>query len=130
MIAVDEPVSIDAAIDVSALGKTVRDALRRSRSPVPHPNPGDWPAITDQFLRATGVKTWATFVRGAVLTTVESDASEIVFQPHENCGPRKAFQPMGLPSFRVDATAPDAEIGGAARRALDVASSSAAQTES
>lgn len=124
LIAVEEPVSMHASIDESALGKTVRDVLNRSKSPVPHPNPGDWPAITDQFLHSTGVKTWGSFVRGAVLTTVESDGPKIVFQPHENRGARDSFQPMGLPSISVDAGATDQELGAAARRALDVAESS------
>lgn len=123
LIGVEPPLSIDETVDPSSLGRTLRDALNRSRSPVPHPQPEEWPAITDVFLRSAGVKSWSTFVRGSLLTTVESDGSAIVFQPHENRGARDAFQPMGLPSIRLDAGASDEELGIAAARALEIAAS-------
>jgi hypothetical protein len=121
LIGVAPPVSMDATIDARELGKAVRDALGRSRSPVPHPQPDEWPAVTEEFLRATGVKTWGTFVRGSVLTTVEADGAKVVFQPHENRGARDAFQPMGLSSITIDSSATDEELGTAAMRALEAA---------
>jgi hypothetical protein len=123
LIGVEPPLAIDETIDASSVGRTLRDALNRSRSPVPHPKPEEWPAITDVFLRSAGVKSWSTFVRGSLLATVESDGSMIIFQPHENRGARDAFQPMGLPSIRLDAEASDAELGEAAARALEIAAS-------
>lgn len=123
LIGVEPPLSIDETLDASSVGRTLREALNRSRSPVPHPKPAEWPAITDVFLRGAGVKSWGTFVRGSLLTTVESDGSVIVFQPHANRGARDAFQPMGLPSIRVDAGASDEELGVAAARALEIAAS-------
>jgi hypothetical protein len=123
LIGFEPPLSIDDTVDASSLGRALRDVLKRSRSPVPHPRPEEWPAITNAFLRIAGVKSWSTFVRGSLLTTVEWDGSAIVFQPHENRGARDAFQPMGLPAIRLDAGASDEDVGVAAARALEIAAS-------
>jgi hypothetical protein len=123
LIGVGPLLSIDETVDASSLGQILRDALERSRSPVPHPQPEAWPAITETFLREAGVKSWGTFVRGALLTTIESDGSAIVFHPHENRGARDAFQPMAQPSIRLDAGASDEDLGVAATRALETAAS-------
>lgn len=123
LIGADELIVIDAAVDAFALGAGLCQALNKSRSPVPHPPPTEWPMITASFLRGAGVKSWGTFVRDALLATVESDGSTIRFQPHENRGARDAFQPMGLRMVTICATASDEEVGLAAIRALDIAAS-------
>jgi len=129
LIAVERPASLGTTVDIPMIGKTLRDALSRSRSPVPHPGPDEWPAIMEEFLHATDVKTWGSFVRGSVLATVETDGSKVVFQPHENRGARDAFQPMGLPSIVIDSNVTDEELGGAAIRALDMAANAETSRE-
>lgn len=93
LIGIERPVLLDATVGAAEIGKMLRETLGRSRSPIPHPQPEEWPAIMQEFLRATGVKTWGSFVRGSVLTTVEADGMKIVFQPYANRGARDAFQP-------------------------------------
>lgn len=119
LIGIGAPLVMDATADASALGRIIRETLSRSRSPVPHPSPAEWPEVTNRFLRATGVKSWASFVRGAILTTIESDDSRIVLQPYENRGAREAFQPGALSGVSVDAKATDEEVGAAALAALE-----------
>lgn len=121
LIGVGTPIVLDADIGSAEIGASLREALGRSRSQLRHPTPAEWPAITESFLRAVGAKSWGAFVRGAMLSTVEEDQAAILFQPYENCGPRDAFQPMGLPSITIPADASDQEIGDAAVRALEIA---------
>jgi hypothetical protein len=123
LIGLQQPESTDADVDALTLGRMLRGALSRSTSPIPHPQPTQWPAIMQTFLDGARMKTWGSFVRGADLTTVESDGTTISFQPHENLGAREGFQPRGLPAVVVSATVTDEELGKAAQKALAIAQS-------
>lgn len=65
------------ALDVpSRLGEVVIEALRRSRTGVPHPSRGEW---VDQrrhslspVIEAAGVRSWRSFIRVARVATVVS----------------------------------------------------------
>jgi hypothetical protein len=73
LVGSEKPSVVDAGIDPATIGAMLRSTLGKSRSPLPHPQPSEWSRITESFLQAVDSKTWGTFVRGTLLTTVEAD---------------------------------------------------------
>jgi hypothetical protein len=122
LIGIGAVVVIDT-FEPDKIGSTLREVLKQSESPLRHPQPSEWTAITNRFLSGSGVKTWGSFMRGARLLTVMSNGESIQFQPHENRGARDAFQPMGLPPLTIAAAESDEALGEAVLKALDIAAS-------
>ena len=120
-IGIEPFVVLPASSDFLVIGATLRNVLAASRERLKHPQPHEWDAVAAPLYAAAGVKSWGTFVRGAVLTHVEGTHDGLRLLPQENRGGRDGFQPFGLPVIEIPATATDEEIGNAVIKALDLA---------
>ena len=120
-IGIEPFIVLSASSDAATIGMALRRALASFRDGLRHPQSHEWDAVSSPLYAAAGVKNWGAFVRGTVLVNVEADDDVIRVLPQENRGARDGFQPKGLPSIEVPATATDDEIGSAVLRALDLA---------
>jgi hypothetical protein len=123
LIGVEPMVVLDETVDAATLGRTLRQVLNHSQTGVRHPNMDEWDAVAAPLYSAAGVKSWGTFVRGSLLTSVEVNANTMRLLPQENRGARDGFQPMGLRVLEVATSISDAELGEAVLQALSIARS-------
>jgi hypothetical protein len=98
--------------DPSALGGAILRALEASAIGVPHPT--DWGNIFSPVLDLAGVKSWATFVKGASLVGIEANGPKIVLTPHHNQGPKEGFDPLENQHIQIPAEASVSDLGQAA----------------
>jgi hypothetical protein len=104
------------------VGTAVAAALNASGSGVDNPPPTG-PLPIQPLLEVAGVKSWATFVRGAQMVVVRLDDVEVFVEPNENRGGREGF--VVRPDMEVfSAPVGDAEqVGKAVLDGLTVAGS-------
>lgn len=102
--------------DPSELGVSLMLALSRSVSGIPHPK--SWDGHREPLLRAAGVRSWNTYVKGAKSISVRQDDKKIMLTPMANRGARGGFTFLLERTVEVAATAADAEIGAAILQAL------------
>jgi hypothetical protein len=82
----EEIATLPVRADAEELGLSVQQALKKSRSGVPHPTPEEWPAITARVPRAAGSRSWADFLRGTASISVTGDASAVLLVRMEQTG--------------------------------------------
>lgn len=104
-----------------ALGEAIQRAIGASRDGIPHPAPGDWPAINKRFLAEVGAKSMSAFMKGAYCVGVAKNARTITFEPTRNDGARGGFIDVKERRFEIPAESKAEEVGRAARRALQLA---------
>lgn len=107
---------LDADYLDERLGAAARAAIEGSRQGVPHP--ATWKGLFDPVLRLAGVKSWATFVKGARLVRLEQEVGEVRLMPTRNVGPKEGFEdrPSAISVIPQGATA--GAIGAGVRDAL------------
>lgn len=91
------------------LGMCLAQVLNSSVEGIPHPT--QWNNFFKPILELAGVKSWNTFVKGAVLVGIESDADEITLTPHRTLGPKEGFEPIHDGSVRLLANSSASELG-------------------
>ncbi|MFC0005791.1 hypothetical protein [Micromonospora siamensis] len=96
------------------LGAAVRRMLDASRDGVPTPDLRGGPSLFAPVLDALGLRSWATYAKGAVHVDVEQDGEDVLVSPTRNGG-REGF--VGLTEQSVRLAAPDDEELGVALRA-------------
>lgn len=110
---------------VTALGEAVLRALAAARNDIPHPLPSEWSALAKPLYKAAGVKSWATFVKGALFCNIREEGGNLYIEPNRNLGARGGFQPIpDQNDLRIPASASAEEIGAAVRKALDISKAS------
>lgn len=110
-IAVMEQIATD-----SEVGREAREALRRHRTGHPHPVRFDNPS--DPLLEAAGVKTWATFAKGALACSISEDGVEVVITPSRRGKARASYLFTPDLNVKVNLPASDEQVGAAIREAL------------
>jgi hypothetical protein len=108
------------------IGRAVLQALAESKEGIPNPwrdaeyrrrnRSGWWPLI-----EVAGVKSWRTFVKGAVHVSVLRTGNLVKFEPSRNLGPKEGFVPLANAPEPVADAANLFEIGQRALAALDLA---------
>lgn len=102
--------------DETELGQAVRRSIAASMAGVPHPT--DWQRILEPLLRAANVTSWATFVKGTRLVSIQSTGGAITLVPASNLGARNGFESLQEKSVVVDPDASLRELGAKVRRQL------------
>ncbi len=97
------------------LGACVSQTLNGSMEGVPHPT--EWGKLFSPVLELAGVKTWPTFVKGALLVGIEMEGDAITLTPHCNEGPKEGFDPLESQAVTLAASATPGEIGEALLKA-------------
>lgn len=111
---------LHADVDPSKIGKAVRDALAAVQVGLPHPKQDEWSEFDKPLYVAAGVKSWSSFVKGAVSSEIIEHETELEFAPWKNLGSRKGFQDAGIESVTIPADSDEATIGRAALKALEL----------
>ncbi|MGO1073134.1 hypothetical protein [Lysobacter sp. CA199] len=86
------PVEAVEATAPERLGAAMERALAASREGVPHPVV--WDDLTAPLREAAKVRSWSAFVKTAKFVQIERSATEVVFFPYKNVGPRKRHEPL------------------------------------
>ncbi len=85
------------------------------------PHPTSWRSDDDDPLHAAaGVRTWATFVRGAAFVGIELENDTLTFNPSLNKGAKDGFKPLSGKSVQLRGDASAEEIGMALDRAFSL----------
>jgi hypothetical protein len=102
---------VDESEAASLKGKYVREVLRYSKKGVP--NPADWDALLQDFLKDVGVKSWSKFAKTALSCTIKLEGDRLEFLPYRNSGPRENynFVPIRDRKMTISADASDEELG-------------------
>ncbi len=78
-----------------ALGAAVLDALRLSRTKIPHPAQSEWTAVRrrslDPIVAAAGLRSWRSFIRSAQLISVHLEADTLELELYERDDRRSGF---------------------------------------
>ena len=112
---------LPATSTAEEVGNGVRRALDAYQDDLP--DPGSWKDVRDQFLRATGYKSWKALETKAKSCWIEDVDGSISLTPLRNGGSRgdnAGFQPFGKESVLVPATCANDELGGALLRVLSL----------
>ena len=116
-------------VEDAVLGDAALRAIASVQTGIPHPSPDEWPALARPLYEAAGVKSWSTFVKGAVYCDVTQEGRVLRVESSQNKGARGGFQPIeGQGALTVSATAPAEEIGLTVRKALAISRTAAAPT--
>jgi hypothetical protein len=100
----------------------ILDSFTKTKSGVPHPE--DWSTFPHPLWTAAGVRSWASFVKGAVSCDVYREQGEIKIMPMRNTGRQGGFAEVKEnEQVLVDNSSPEA-LGAAVRKALHYAASS------
>lgn len=93
-VATDPFLSLPTSVGYPRLAREALAAISRSRT-IPYVNLRDTPLpLPDPILEAAGVKSWATFHKGAQLVSLTSDDDQIAVSPNINKGAREGFIPL------------------------------------
>lgn len=113
----DQPVAGVAGDDADAVGAAAHASLAGSREGVAHPTA--WGALFDPVLALAGVKTFATFIKGAKCVEIEADDDIIRLIPTRNEGIDEGFNPLHDRTQTI--AGDDPALGAAVLAALDAA---------
>jgi hypothetical protein len=92
-----EPYMSVPELAATQLGKAILEALKRSKAGVAVPAANEWPRLSGARLKAAGVTSEASFMRGARLVSVEAVEDAIQLVPHRNggaTGKERGFHPL------------------------------------
>lgn len=109
-------VRLSSDCDDAELGEVILSALGVSRLSLPHPT--DWRGILEPLLKCAGLKTWKSFVRGAVCVEVEERGEQLEFWSTRNLGSDQGFEVDESKRTAVTLPASPVAIGAALRDAL------------
>ena len=116
----DEIHSFEAPFAEAELGRALRMVIAGARSGLPPLQREDWERLLQPLLRAAGVSSWRTFVRGCRDVSVFEDDGVIRFVPSVNLGPTEGFEGIAERETVIQ-IADDPALGRQAIQALDVA---------
>lgn len=114
----DPRLRLDATVSDTDLGAAVQSALAQSGKTIPPP---DWkvaPLPGKRTAEVAGLKSWASFARGARLAQVESDDNRIIFRPTMNKGANSGFEPHPADLALTEQSPSYSDIGATIRRAF------------
>jgi hypothetical protein len=84
-----EPVFVEDGVDLARLSLCIRQALEASRTEVPAPRRD---ALASRLPALAGVKSFGSFMKGAVSVDVSADGDRIKLTPMRNGGARRGFE--------------------------------------
>jgi len=110
---------VDETEPPSVKGKYVREVLRHSQEGVPDPT--DWDARHQVFLKEVGAKSWSKFARNAQSCTIDLKGDRMAFLPYRNSGPKDGymFVPIKEREMTISFDASDEELGLLLEKAFD-----------
>jgi len=117
-VLIPRPPAIRIACDAppEELGRAVRAVLAEYRDGVPHPQ--RWAGVGQDFLKATGLKSWRALMSGARYCGIVEEPDGSISFGHYRQVSAKQFVPLGIPDRVLAAGAPDDEVGAALLEAL------------
>lgn len=110
--------TLDANKDSKLIGHAVLAALAESHSDMPAPK--DPKSITKPLLKASGVKSWTSFAKGAKYISVSCDDDGWHFTPTQNLGVKDGFEDLEQKEIHIKRKMTDRQIGEAVIRALEI----------
>lgn len=102
----------DDSTDESVLGAMAKSTLRQSQLNVPHPT--SWTGATKALEAAAGVKSYRTFISGAVYVSLHQSNQGIQLVPSTNggaTGDNRGFHPKTDQSIMLDSSISDSSLG-------------------
>jgi hypothetical protein len=103
------PPFLSSTDDASPIGECVARSLTASTEGIPHPT--EWNNLFRPILELAGVKSWNSFVKGALLVGIESDSDQITLTPHRTLGARDGFEPIQKYELRLSVTVTTKVLG-------------------
>ena len=102
------------------LGNALLERLSLSRSGLQTPGIENGLKVNSELYTATGVKSWITFQRNALLISVDLEAgpSIFTFEPNEKVHNGRGYVPISESCETLPGSSTPEEIGAAVRRAL------------
>jgi hypothetical protein len=98
-----------------SVGRHLREALASYQPNFALPPPSEWKAYQRAFLKSTGFRSWRQLEGPSKSCFIQQDADgRVVFTPLRNGGsrgPKKGFQPFGLPAITTPASLTDGALG-------------------
>jgi hypothetical protein len=107
---------IDASVGI--IGDTVLKVLHGSQESIPQPT--KWNDEFWEMLDLAGVKTWATFQKGASCIGFESDRGWLTMRPFANKGARDGYTPLQEKNFCIPCDSTPEAIGNAVQKAVSL----------
>ena len=74
-------------------------------------HPTQWNNHFRPILDLAGVKSWNTFVKGAVLVGIESERDVILLTPHRTLSPKVGFEPIQENALTLTVDSSTVELG-------------------
>lgn len=107
------------SIDTGELGKIILKTIKKSKNGIPHPI--SWDGFTKPLQKASGVKSYSSFLNGTLRCSVEL-SDKLYFMPYRNGGYKgdaKGFHEISEEQFSILANSPDDKIGKSLLDALE-----------
>jgi hypothetical protein len=107
---------VESGSALTARGEAALAALNASQEGVPHPT--NWSELVAPLLELAGVRSWATFMKGAACLNLEVEGESLKIIPNRNLGPKEGFE--SIPESAVELPFPSSpgQIGVALEEAL------------
>jgi len=119
-VVTDDIAVLDADVGTRELGEAVLGAVGRARGGIPRVQREEGEIRLQALLRAAGVRSWRSFMRGCRDVSVFAVEGGVELMPSVNLGAREGF--VGLPDESITVAADDpVMVGEAVYRALDAA---------
>jgi hypothetical protein len=100
----------------AAKGEAALAVLNASQEGVPHPT--NWSGLVAPLLELAGVKSWATFMKGAACLNLEVEGEQLKVIPNRNLGPKEGFEPVPENAVELPFPSSPGQIGAALEEAL------------
>jgi hypothetical protein len=107
---------LPSAASDEELGKAVVEALGKSKSGLPHPDPND--RTLPPVCEAVGVKSWSSFARGALYCSLRAASGKLSIDPTRREGSSFFFMPDPDLAVVIPFPAAPSDLGSAVRLAL------------